>query len=149
MSTLTPELRMEIEKILSSAENDNRHAMAFRGLSEGLGTKELAQQWSTSRSYASILLRSLRLLLDGEVPDRPSIALTNSFGYRELLDYRPSAALREYVLDRLRLLRERNPRIRIEPMGNSVYAERAMVPGRRTAAVYCPTCFLMLPCYCE
>ena len=149
MNTLTPELRMEIEKILSNVENNNRHAMAFRGLNEGLRTKELARQWDKSQSYASMVVRSLRLLLAGEVPDRPSIALTNSFGYRELLDYQPSAALRAYVRDRLRLLQERNPRVRLEPMGHSVHAERAMIPGLRAAASFCPMCFLMQPCDCE
>jgi len=149
MTTLTPELRMEIEKILSSAGNDNRHAMAFRGLNEGLRTKELARQWDKSPSYVSMVVRSLRLLLADEVPDRPSIALTNSFGYRELLDFQPSADLREYVLDRLRLLQDRNPRVRVEPMGHSVYADRAMLPGLRKAASFCTMCFLMLPCDCE
>ena len=140
---------MEIEKILSNAGNDNRHAMAFRGLTEGLGTRELARQWGRSQSYVSMVMRSVRLMLAGELPDRPSIALTNSFGYRELLDYRPSAALREYVLDRLRLLHQRNPRVRVEAMGHSVYAERAMIPGLRAAASYCPLCYLMQPCDCE
>ena len=96
-----------------------------------------------------MVVRSLRLMLDGEIPDRPSIALTNSFGYRELLDYRPTSALREYIFACLRVLQERNPRVRLEPMGTAVYAERAMTPGLRRPASYCTTCFLMLPCDCE
>ncbi len=149
MCTLTPELRSEIEKILCVAENDTRHAMAFRGLNEGLGVKDLAREWKKSESYASMLVRSVRLMLDGVIPDRPSIALTNSFGYRELLDYRPSAHLREYALACLRRLQEHNPRVRLEAMGTAVYAERALTPGLRRPASYCATCFLMLPCDCD
>jgi len=149
MSALTPELRTEIEKILCIAENDTRHAMAFRGLSDGQSTKELAREWGKSRSYVSMVVRSLRLMLDGEIPDRPSIALTNSFGYRELLDHRPTSELREYVFACLRVLQERSPRVRLEPMGTGAYAERAMVPGLRRPASYCEMCFLMLPCDCE
>ena len=96
-----------------------------------------------------MVVRSLRLMLDGEIPERPSIALTNSFGYRELLDHRNSPALREYVFACLRVLRTRNPRVRLEPMGIEVYAERAMTPGLRRPASYCPMCFLMRPCDCE
>jgi hypothetical protein len=149
MSPLTPELRREIEKILCIAENDTRHAMAFRGLNDGQGTKDLAREWGKSTSYVSMVVRSLRLMLDGEIPDRPSIALTNSFGYRELLDYRPTSALREHVFACLRMLQERSPRVRLEPMGTAAYAERAMTPGLRRPASYCEMCFLMLPCDCE
>lgn len=149
MGALNDELRMEMEKILHTAENDNRHAMAFRGLSHGLGTKQLAAQWGKSQSYVSMVMRSLRLMLDGEIPDRPSIALTNSFGYRELLDYRPSAALRDYVMGCLQQLRERNPRVRLEPMGNSPHSDRTLTPDLRRPASFCPDCFLMMPCDCE
>ena len=121
MCTLTPEVRSEIEKILCVAENDTRHAMAFRALNDGLGVKDLARQWQKSQSYASMMVRSVRLMLNGEIPDRPSIALTNSFGYRELLDFRPSAPLRRYAVDCLRRLKEHNPRVRVEAMGTAVY----------------------------
>jgi hypothetical protein len=149
MIAMTPELRTEIETILGIAENHTRHALAFRGLNDGLCTKDLANRWTRSESYASMVVRSLRLMLDGEIPERPSIALTNSFGYRELLDHRNSPALREYVFACLRVLRTRNPRVRLEPMGIEVYAERAMTPGLRRPASYCPMCFLMRPCDCE
>jgi hypothetical protein len=149
MNALTPEMRMEIEKIFGINENDTRHAMAFRGLTNGLGTRDLAEEWNKSQSYASMLVRSTRLILDGEIPQRPSIALTNSFGYRELLDHRPSPALREYIFACLRTLQTRNPRVRLEPMGTATYAERAMTPGLRRPASYCEMCFLMLPCDCE
>lgn len=149
MSALTPELRSEMEKILWVAENDTRHAMAFRGLTEGLRIKDLARKWGKSESYASMVVRSVRLMLAGELPDRPSIALTNSFGYRSLLDYQPSSALRDYVLSCLRVLQERNPRVRLEAMGAAAYAERAMTPGLRRPASYCELCFLMLPCDCQ
>lgn len=149
MCTLTPELQTAIERILRIADNDTRHAMAFRGLNDGLGVKDLARDWGKSASYASMVVRSVRLILDGEIPDRPSIALTNSFGYRELLDYRPPPELRAYVFACLRLLQERNPRVRVEAMGTAVYAERALTPGLRRPASYCQMCFLMLPCDCE
>lgn len=149
MNTLTPELRMEIEKILHTAENKNRHAMAFRGLSQGQSTRDLARAWDKSQSYASMVVRSLRLMLDGELPDRPSIALTNSFGYRELLDYRPSPELRSYIYECLRMLRERNPRVRLEPMGTAPYSDKVLTPDLRRPASYCADCYLMVPCDCE
>lgn len=149
MGTLTPPLRAEMERILRAPENDTRHAMAFRGLNAGHSANDLARQWGKSASYASMVLRSVRLMLDGDIPDRPSIALTNSFGYRELLDFQPSAALRDHVFACLQALRACNPRVRLEPMGIAVYAERAMTPGLRRPPSYCGMCFLMLPCDCE
>ena len=134
MCPLTPELRSEIEKILCIAENDTRHAMALRGLNAGLGVKDLAREWKKSESYASMMVRCVRLMLDGEIPERPSIALTNSFGYRELLDHRISTELRRYAFACLRRLREHNPRVRVEAMGTAVFAERAMTPGLRAPA---------------
>lgn len=149
MRRLTDDVRTEMDKILHTAENDNRHAMAFRGLNQGLSTKQMAQQWNKSQSYVSMVVRSLRLMLDGEIPDAPSIALTNSFGYRELLDYRPSAELRTYVYACLTALRERNPRVRLEPMGNSPHADRTLTPDLRRPASYCGRCYLMQPCECD
>ena len=149
MSALTAELRTEIERILLAAKDDNRHAMAFGGLNRGLGTKEMGADWNKSQSYVSMVLRSLRLMLDGELPDRPSIVLTNSFGYRELLDYNPSAALREHVTACLRLLRERNPRVRLEPMGKVTFYDGATTRPQHRPVTYCKGCFLMQPCECE
>ena len=97
----------------------------------------------------SMVVRSLRLMLDGELPDRPSIALTNSFGYRELLDYKPSAALRDHVIRCLGVLRERNPKVRLEPMGNVTFYDGATTRPLARPVFYCGNCFLMLPCDCE
>ena len=144
-----PELRNEIEEILHTAKNDNRHAMVFHGLRRGLGTKEMAAEWKKSQSYVSMVVRSLRLMLDGELPERPSIVLTNSFGYRELLDYKPSAALRDHVSSCLRVLRERNPRVRLEPMGNVTFYDGMTTRSTARPVFYCGSCFLMLPCDCE
>ena len=149
MSPLTPELRNEIEEILHTAKNDNRHAMAFHSLRQGLGTKEIAAEWNKSQSYASMMVRSLRLMLHGELPDRPSIVLTNSFGYRELLDYKPSVALRDHVIGCLRVLRERNPKVRLEPMGHVAFYDGTTTRTLARPVSYCDGCFLMLPCDCE
>ena len=149
MSTLTPELRNEIEEILHTAKNDNRHAMAFHGLRQGLGTREIAAVWGKSQSYVSMIVRSLSLMLDGELPDRPSIALTNSFGYRELLDYKPSVALRDHVIGCLRVLREHNPKVRLDPMGSVAFYDGATTRTLARPVSYCDGCFLMRPCDCE
>jgi hypothetical protein len=149
MSTLTPELRAEIEQILLAAKDDNRHAMAFNGLQRGLVTRELAAEWNKSQSYVSMIVRSLQLMLGGELPDRPSIALTNSFGYRGLLDYKPSAALRDHTTQCLRVLFERNPRVRLEPMGNVAFYDGATTRAPRRQPTFCGNCYLTLPCDCE
>lgn len=149
MMTLNPALRAEIEEILHAARDQNRHAMAFSGLRRGLGAKEIAAEWDKSPSYVSMVLRSLRLMLDGELPERPSIALTNSFGYRELLDYKPSAALREHAAACLRVLRQRNPKVRLEPMGTAGFYDGTTTRSLFRPATYCGGCNLMLPCDCE
>ena len=115
---MTPpvDLKAEIETILRTADDDNRHAMAFRGMCEGFDAEQIAKEWDRSASYATQVMRSVRCLLNGRLPQGASIVLTNSYAYRESLDCCPSDALRTHVMTRLRELRERNREVKLEPM---------------------------------
>ena len=146
---LTPALRAEIEQILTSAGDDNRHAMAFRGLQQGLGAEQIAKEWDRSKSYAIMVMRSVRYLLDGELPRASSRVLTTSYVYRALLAYHPSDALRGYAMACLRELHARNPETKVKPMGQVFFQDHSGSRKPTRQLRFCPKCFLSLPCECE
>jgi hypothetical protein len=150
MSELTPELRDEIVRILRSS--DIRHAIVFRDLEEGLSAEQMAARQRTSPANARKLMSSVRYLLDGTLPTSSSMALTNSYVYRELLNFSPSPDLRTYVDTRLRALATRNPSVKVdEPLGPVTLYDSSTL-GRRSPSKpddLCPTCRLARPCFCE
>lgn len=149
VSGLTEELRSEIEKILQTAGEGTRHAMAYRAIQEGRDAEQVAKEWERSKSYAVMVLRSVRYLLDGELPRASSMIITNSYVYRELLDCHPSEELRAYAMACLRELHARNREVRVKPMGQNVCTDPSGVRKPKRSLTFCSTCFLALPCECE
>jgi len=150
MSELTPELRDEILQILRSS--DIRHAIVFRDLEQGLNAEEMADRQRTSPANVRKLMNSVRHLLDGTLPTGSSMALTNSYVYRELLNFNPSAHLRAYVDARLRALARQNPLVKVdEPLGQVTLYDSSTIWARNTSKPddLCPTCRLTRPCFCD
>lgn len=147
-SALAPELLGEIRQLLSSSTI--RHGQAFRGIEQGVTAEEMAQEWGTTPQYVKNIMRSVRYLLDGEIPRGSAMTYENSFGYRELWQLGASPALLDHVVRSLHALQKLNPQVMIKPMGVVVFPDRS---GRRKPAgkpkPLCPNCFLETPCYCE
>jgi len=113
---LTPEMRAEIEAVLRSSGDGLEHGAAFRLREHGYTDAEIAAARGVQLGSSRVWLRSLRLLLSGELPKSKSAALTNSYVYRELLKHTGSGDLDRYVMATLRKLKELNPEVSFEPL---------------------------------
>lgn len=125
----TSELRAEIEGILRRSSDGLEHGATFRLQEQGLTDAEIAVARGVKPSSNSVWLRSLKLLLSGELPTSKSAATTNSYGYRELLNHPRSDNLDRYVMAQLRKLKERNPDVRFDPLNTRPYQYR--LPNRK------------------
>lgn len=147
MSDLTPELLTEIKQLLGHSEI--RHGMAFRAMEQGLTAEHVAAKWDRSTGHARNIMRSVRYLLDGELPTGPDMAYINSFAYRELWELGASPPLLSYIKTCLQQLASRNHDVKIAPMGPVSFPSK--VSRRRTEKPVssCPNCFLVRPCDCD
>lgn len=145
---LTPEMVEEIKTLLR--RSSIRHGQAFRGMERGTKPEEMAAEWGDrTTAYVKSVMRSVQFILDGELPTALAMAYENSFGYRELWEQGASPELLEYVKQCLRELRERNPDVKIEPMGKVVFpGEAGRLKGGKPVA-FCDGCFLEIPCDCD
>ena len=144
MSALTPKLRAEIEHHLRA--RSIRHGIVFRDMERDLNAEQMACSQRTSVSNVRNLIRSVQHLLDGTLPTTKSLALTNSYVYREFLDRSPSPALRSYVTSCLRQLAAINPEIRVdEPLrpGTLHEGRDSGARGRRYPEDCMPTCHMV------
>jgi hypothetical protein len=107
----------------------------------------MAASQHTSPANVRVSVRSVQYLLDGTLPTTPSMALTNSYVYRELLNFNPSPALRTYAKTCLRELAARNPSVRVdEPLGPVTLYDSGTLARRVTSTRHetvCPTCYLI------
>lgn len=115
-SALTPELRAEIEDILRRSSEGLSHGATFRLREQGLNEAQIAAQRNVSVSATRVFLRSLDALLTGILPTTKSLALTNSYVYRELLNHPRSDNLESYVKAQLQGLQEINPEVNFAPL---------------------------------
>lgn len=140
-STLTPELRSEIEDVLRRSGDGLSHGATFRLREQGLSDSEIAEARSVSVSATRVFLRSLDALLTGTLPSTKSLALTNSYVYRELLNHPRSANLDSYVRGQLRTLKEINPAVSFAPLKTRTHQYK--VGQRKPKTViedWCPEC---------
>jgi len=144
---LTPALLAEIKSLLG--RSDIRHGMAFRGMELGITAEQLATQWDRSVSHARSIMRSVQYVLDGELPTASAMAYTNSFAYRELWELGASPELMKYIKSCLHQLAERNPEVKIEPMGAVTFPGESPRSKHEKSVAVCPQCFLTLPCDCS
>ncbi len=113
---LDPELRAEIEDILRRSSDGLSHGATFRLREQGLSDEEIADERKVSVSATRVFLRSLDALLTGTLPTTKSLALTNSYVYRELLNHPLSIELDSYANAQLRKLKVINPEVSLAPL---------------------------------
>lgn len=148
MNELTPELLAEIKQLLR--RSSIRHGQAFRGMEQGATAQDLAAAWGgKSLSYVKTVLRSLRYLLDGELPTAAAMAYENSFVYRELWEQGASSDLLDYAKNCLYELQQRNPDVKIEPMGKVSFPAGPVRQKFGKPVTFCDRCFLENPCDCD
>lgn len=148
MSELTPELLDEIKQLLR--RSSVRHGQAFRGMEQGVTAAEMAVQWGgKTASYVQNVMRSVRYMLEGRLPTGAANAYENSFGYRELWEQGASPALLDYVKGCLYELQQRNPEVKVEPMGRVVFPGNEVRRKFGKPVTFCDSCFLEMPCDCD
>jgi hypothetical protein len=148
MNELTPELLEEIKTLLR--RSSIRHGQAFRGIENGSTAAEMAQEWGgKTPSYVQNVMRSVRYILEGRLPNGAAMAYENSFGYRELWEQGASPALLDYVKHCLYSLQERNPDVKIQPMGKVVFPGGEVRRKFGKPLSFCGSCFLEMPCDCD
>lgn len=142
MAALTPDLRSEVEQILRTSSPGLTHGEVFRYMEQGLNAEEIASRHGTGLSHIQGFMRSLAHLFDGTMPTSVTAAQTNAWVYKEFLNHQLSPGLLNYVQQRLRRLREINPKITMEPLRtrSHQYAPKETRPSRQTNV--CPTCYL-------
>lgn len=113
---LTTELRAEIEDILRRSGEGLSHGATFRLREHGLNEAQIAAQRNVSVGATRVFLRSLDALLTETLPTTKSLALTNSYVYRELLNHPRSDNLENYVKAQLHRLQEINPEVSFAPL---------------------------------
>ena len=146
MSEMTPELQSEIEGILQTSQK--RHGVVYREMTEGLGHEEMATRHGKTPAHMKRFVTSVRHILDGTMPST-SLVLTNSYGYRELLNYQPTHDLYEHVAAWLKRLRQVKPEVSFEPLDGHALPEVAK--DKRRAEVVekvCPQCYMVHPGEC-
>lgn len=148
MTELTPEILEEIKRLLR--RSSIRHGQAFRGMENGATAQQLAAEWGgKSLSYVKTVMRSVRYILDGELPTAAAMAYENSFGYRELWEQGASSELLDYVKNCLYQLQQRNPDVKIEPMGKVRFPAGPVRRKSGKPVTFCDLCFLENPCDCD
>lgn len=147
MGTLSANLRGEVESLLFLSTI--RHGQAFRGMQSGQTAEQMAAEWCRTPSYVKTVMRSVRHILDGELPTGSAMAYENSFGYRELWELGCSPELLAHVKSCLARLKAINPAVKIEPMGPVSFPRE--ISRRRPAKPHavCPDCRLATPCDCD
>jgi putative restriction endonuclease len=120
---LTPQLLNEMKHLLRIS--DIRHGQAFSAIETNMPAEELAANWRRTVPYTKRVIKRVGYMLEGVLPTSSSMALINSYGYRELWERGASPELLDYVQARLRQLQELNPEIKIEPMGNVGFPARS------------------------
>ena len=125
-----------------------RHGEIFRRESD-ITIDEMATLWGKSPSHIKNFKRSLDLLLTGSLPETASMAMTNSYVYRELKNFPCTPQLARYVNARLHALKAINSEVNVsDPL-----QQRALVCTPNRDAVkqggVCPECRTTRPCFCE
>jgi exonuclease III len=113
---LTAEMRAEIENVLRSSGEGLSHGASFQLQEQGLSEAEIADRRGVTVQTTRGFLRSVELLLEGTLPRTKSLALINSWVYRELLNHHRSDSLDSYVKAQLRELKKINPDVSFEPL---------------------------------
>lgn len=148
MTELTPEILEEIKRLLR--RSSIRHGQALRGMENGATAQQLAAEWGgKSITYVKTVMRSVRYILDGELPTAAAMAYENSFGYRELWEQGASPQLLDYVKNCLYQLQQRNPDVKIEPMGKVRFPAGPVRRKSGKPVTFCDVCFLENPCDCD
>lgn len=138
---LSPELRAEIEDVLRRSGDGLSHGATFRLREQGLSDAEIAAERGVGISTTRGFLRSLDALLAGSLPRTKSLALTNSYVYRELLNHPRSDDLDGYVRTQLAKLKAINPEVRFDPLQTRTHQYRVGErKSRRGNDATCPDC---------
>lgn len=131
--TLTAELRAEIEEVLRRSGDGLSHGATFRLREQGLSDAQIAIERGVSIGTTRGFLRSLDSLLNGTLPTTKSLALTNSYVYRELLNHPRSGNLDSYVKAQLAKLKSINPAVGFDPLQTRTHQYRVGERKRNTA----------------
>ncbi len=121
---LTAEMRAEIEDVLRRSGDGLSHGATFQLRERGLGEAQIAVERGVSINATRGFLRSLDALLTGTLPTTKSLALTNSYVYRELLNHPRSNSLDSYVRAQLAKLKSINPDVRFDALQTRTHQYR-------------------------
>jgi endonuclease/exonuclease/phosphatase family metal-dependent hydrolase len=130
---LNAELRAEIEEVLRRSGDGLSHGATFRLREQGLSDAQIATERGVSIGTTRGFLRSLDALLNGMLPTTKSLALKNSYVYRELLNHPRSEDLDSYVKAQLAKLKSINPNVRFDPLQTRAQQYRVGVRKQKTA----------------
>lgn len=133
----------EIKVLLS--KSNIRHGVAFRAMEQGLTAEQLAAQWNRSVGHARSIMRSVKYLLEGELPGASAMAYTNSFAYREIWEVGASPELMTYVKGCLRELAARNPEVRSSRWVQSSFQVSRPNASTRSQSRSAPSAFSRCP----
>ena len=125
-SALTAELRAEIEEVLRRSGDDLSHGATFQLRERGFSEAQIAVERGVSINTTRGFLRSLDALLAGTLPSTKSLALTNSYVYRELLNHPRSDRLDGYVKAQLAELKSINSDVRFDPLHTRTHQYRVV-----------------------
>ncbi len=131
--TLNAELLAEIEEVLRRSGDGLSHGATFRLREQGLSDAQIATERGVSIGTTRGFLRSLDALLNGMLPTTKSLALTNSYVYRELLNHPRSEDLDSYVKAQLAKLKSINPDVRFDPLQTRAQQYRVGERKQKTA----------------
>lgn len=111
----------EIEEVLVG-HSGTRFAKVLAGMKRGLTDAEMAQEAITAgepirADGIGAVRRIVRLALNDELVTAPSEAEEQANLYRELLNHRCSAGLRQHITTRLTQLQAVGPNVRMTPLG--------------------------------
>ncbi|HQE16476.1 MAG TPA: endonuclease/exonuclease/phosphatase family protein [Mycobacterium sp.] len=138
---LTAEMRAEIVDVLRRSGEGLSHGATFQLWEQGLSDAEIADKRGVSVAATRVFRRSLDALLAGTLPTTESLALTNSYVYRELLNHPRSDELDSYIFAQLRKLQELNSKVRFDPL-NTRHRQYAVGKRKQQRVIDdpCPTC---------
>jgi len=121
---LPPELRAEMEQVLRRSGEGLSHGATFQLREQGLSDSEIASRRGVSVATTRRFLQSLHALLSGTLPTTKSLARTNSYVYRELLNHPRSDNLDSHVRAQLAKLKAINPDVSFAPLQTRTHQYR-------------------------
>lgn len=140
---ITPKGPLEAEMLQllrGTATEHNFRGILLMPLEQRLTTTEIAERMNIDHKSVAARIKGLRALFNEELPT-PGDAIYRARDYQLALSQGPSKELRSYIMNKLSLLNEMDPRVKLSP-SLSKQMHGGLAASHSQPQPVCPRCDL-------